>query len=323
MMLALPGSPRLVSLMRLPLLLAVLALSGCKNGVLDPAGPIGAGERVILFDALAIMLAIVIPTMLATVVFAWWFRASNKRAVYRPTWDYSGRLELLVWSIPALVVLFLGGIAWISSHDLDPYKPLATGTKPLEVEVVSLDWKWLFIYPQQNVASVNHLVLPAGVPVHFSLTSASVMNSFFIPRLGSQIYTMAGMTTQLNLMADQPGSFEGLSAQFSGDGFSDMRFSVDATSQEGFAKWVGEAQKGDATLDQASYKTLSAPSSHVAPATYHAVSAGLFDQIISMTASGMPPAAASTAAGAAATASKEAQVNASQMMSDAPPRAGS
>ncbi len=315
MMLALPGTPRLLRLMRRPLLFAVLALSGCKNGVLDPAGPIGAGERVILFDSLAIMLAIVIPTMVATVVFAWWFRASNKRAVYRPSWDYSGQLELLVWSIPALVVLFLGGIAWISSHQLDPYKSLASDAKPLEVEVVSLDWKWLFIYPQQNVASVNHLVVPAGVPVHFRLTSASVMNSFFIPQLGSQIYTMAGMTTQLNLMADQPGRFEGLSAQFSGDGFSDMRFSVDATSQEAFGKWVGDAQKGDATLDQASFKTLSAPSSHVAPATYHMVSAGLFDQIISMTSSGVPP--------AAVTASKEAQVNASQMMSDAPSRAGS
>jgi cytochrome o ubiquinol oxidase subunit 2 len=322
MTIARPGSPRIHRLMRRSLLLATLLLSGCSNGVLDPAGPIGAGERVILFDALAIMLAIVIPTMLATAAFAWWFRASNKRAVYRPTWEYSGRLELLVWSIPALVVLFLGGVAWISSHQLDPYKALPSNGKPLEVEVVSLDWKWLFIYPQQNVASVNHLVLPAGVPVHFRLTSSTVMNSFFIPQLGSQIYAMAGMTTQLNLMADKPGSFAGLSAQFSGDGFSDMHFVVDATSEDGFAKWVGDTRHGDATLDEASFKTLNAPSSNVAPTTYHAVSDGLFEQIVSMSAMGAAPAAASTTASAAASDSKAARVNASQLMSDRPSKAG-
>jgi cytochrome o ubiquinol oxidase subunit 2 len=187
---------------------------------------------------------------------------------------------------------------------------------------VSLDWKWLFIYPQQNVASVNHLVLPAGVPVHFRLTSSTVMNSFFIPQLGSQIYAMAGMTTQLNLMADKPGSFAGLSAQFSGDGFSDMHFVVDATSEDGFAKWVGDTRHGDATLDEASFKTLNAPSSNVAPTTYHAVSDGLFEQIVSMSAMGAAPAAASTTASAAASDSKAARVNASQMMSDRPSKAG-
>lgn len=307
--------------MRRTLLLATLALAGCTSGVLDPAGPIGAGERIILFDALAIMLAIVIPTLLATVAFAWWFRASNKRAVYRPTWEYSGRLELLVWSIPALVVLFLGGIAWISSHDLDPYKALPSASgKPLEVEVVSLDWKWLFIYPDQHVASVNHLVLPAGVPVHFRLTSTSVMNSFFIPQLGSQIYTMAGMTTQLNLMADKPGSFSGLSAQFSGEGFSDMHFMVDATTQDAFDKWISDTRHGDAALDEASFNTLNAPSSNVPPSTYHAVSDGLFEQIIAATSMSPAPAAANSAA---ISASKEAQVNASQMMSDTPSKAGS
>ena len=309
--------------MRLTLLIATLAVAGCKGGVLDPAGPIGAGERIILFDALAIMLAIVIPTMIATVAFAWWFRASNKRAVYRPTWEYSGRLELLVWSIPALVVLFLGGIAWISSHDLDPYKALPSASKPLEVEVVSLDWKWLFIYPEEHVASVNHLVLPAGVPVHFRLTSTSVMNSFFIPQLGSQIYTMAGMTTQLSLMADQPGSFSGLSAQFSGDGFSDMHFMVDATTKDGFAKWVSDTREGEATLDEASFKMLNVPSSNLPPTTYHAVSDGLFEAIIAMSSMSAAPAAANTAASVAISASKEAQVNASQMMSDAPSKAGS
>ena len=148
-------------------LLVPLALEGCHTAVLSPAGPIGAADRAILLDALAIMLAIVVPTILATLAFAWWFRASNTRARYLPTWSYSGRMELIVWSIPALVVFFLGGIAWIGSHLLDPARPLSSGAKPLEIQVVSLDWKWLFIYPEQGVASVNNLVAPAGAPLHF------------------------------------------------------------------------------------------------------------------------------------------------------------
>ena len=176
-------------------------------------------ERLILLDATAIMLGVVVPVILATLVFAWWFRAGNSKATYRPDWAYSGRLEAIVWSIPALVVLFLGGIGWVSSHDLDPGKAIESNAAPLEIQVVSLDWKWLFIYPTQGIASVNRLVVPAGTPIHFRLTSATVMNSFFVPQLGSQIYTMAGMATQLNLLADQPGTYPGLSAQFSGEGF--------------------------------------------------------------------------------------------------------
>ena len=170
------------------------------------------------------MLAIVVPTIAATFAFAWWFRASNTRATYLPDWEYSGRIELIVWAIPLLVIMLLGGVAWIGSHDLDPAKPLASNTPPLEVQVVSLDWKWLFIYPDQHIASVNQLVVPAGTPIHFSLTSASVMNAFFVPQLGSMIYTMNGMTTQLYLQADAPGTFLGLSSHFSGDGFSGHAF---------------------------------------------------------------------------------------------------
>src|SRR4051812_2326242 len=158
------------------------------------------------------MLAIVIPTILATLAFAWWFRESNSRARYLPDWAYSGRIELVVWAIPTLVILFLGGVTWIGSYDLDPARPLSSHVKPLEVQVVSLDWKWLFIYPEQGVAAVNELVVPAGRPVHFSLTSASVMNAFFVPQLGSMIYAMNGMTTQLHLQADRPGDFYGRSS---------------------------------------------------------------------------------------------------------------
>src|SRR3984893_5565643 len=200
-------------------LTAPIVLTACQPAVLDPQAVVGQAEKMILIDSLAIMLAIVVPTIAATFAVAWWFRASNMRARYLPDWVYSGRIELVVWSIPLLVIMLLGGVAWIGSHDLDPAKPLPSNTPPLEVQVVSLDWKWLFIYPGQRVASVNQLVVPADVPIHFSLTSASVMNAFFVPQLGSMIYTMNGMRTQLNLQADAPGTFRGLSAHFSGDGF--------------------------------------------------------------------------------------------------------
>jgi cytochrome o ubiquinol oxidase subunit 2 len=250
-------------------------------GVLDPAGPVGASERIILLDSLAIMLAIVIPAMACTGLFAWWFRASNPRAHYRPQWRYSGRLELLVWSIPALVVLFLGGIAWESSHDLDPAKRLEASTTPVEVQVVSLDWKWLFIYPQLNAASVNRLLVPAGRPIHFQLTSATVMNSFFVPQLGSQIYTMPGMTTELNLLADKPGQFAGISAQFSGDGFSDMRFIVTAVPPSQFDAWLAASHDAP-PLDAAAYAALAAAHSSRSAATYGAVADGLFHDIVEM-----------------------------------------
>src|SRR5207253_4577757 len=170
-----------------------VALGGCSGGVLDPKGPIAASERLILFNSLGIMLAIVIPTILATIAVAFWFRASNSRAAYLPDFEYSGRLEMLVWSIPAMTVLLVGGVAWVGSHDLDPRKPIASTATPVRVQVVSLDWKWLFIYPDQGIASVNQLTIPVGTPVRFELTSSSVMNSFFVPQLGSQIYTMVGM----------------------------------------------------------------------------------------------------------------------------------
>ncbi len=253
------------------------------SGVLDPQGPVAQSERLILLDATAIMLAVVVPVIAATFAFAWWFRAGNSRAQYRPDWAYSGRLELLVWSIPVLVVLFLGGIGWVSSHDLDPAKPLAgADTKPIEIQVVSLDWKWLFIYPDQGVASVNRLVVPAGAPIHFRLTSATVMNSFFVPQLGSQIYTMAGMATQLNLQADRPGTYPGISAQFSGDGFADMKFDVQAMSKADFDQWLAAAQASGPALDADGYAGLARQSKAVAPFTFRSVDPGLFEDIVGM-----------------------------------------
>src|SRR5882757_2525222 len=225
--------------MRYSLLVGVLigaaTLSGCTEGILDPKGPIAVAERQILFNALGIMLAIVIPTILATLGVATWFRAANKQAYYLPDFEYSGRLEVLVWAIPAMTVILVGGVAWVGAHDLDPRKPLASTTKPINVQVVSLDWKWLFIYPDEGIASVNQLTIPVGTPVNFELTSSGVMNSFFVPQLGSQIYSMAGMVTRLELQADHPGTYRGLSAQYSGNGFADMRFTVDALPAEDFA----------------------------------------------------------------------------------------
>jgi len=264
-------------------------LASCREGVLDPQGPIGKAELIILYDATAIMLAVIVPVILLIIGFAWWFRAGNPRARYLPTWAYSGRIEMIVWSIPALVIVFLGGIAWIGAHDLDPPRPLESAARPLEVEVVSLDWKWLFIYPDEGIASVNRLVVPVSTPVHFRLTSASVMNSFFVPQLGSQIYTMAGMTTRLNLLADQPGVYRGLSAQFSGDGFSDMRFDVAAVPSDQFAAWIETAKTQGGTLDTAAYDALVLPSKAVAPTTFARVAPALFETIVADGANANPP----------------------------------
>ena len=262
-------------------LVAAMALGGCSQGVLDPHGPIASAERQILFNSLGIMLAIVIPTIVATLGVAWWFRSSNRRATYLPEFEYSGRLELLVWSIPAMTVLLVGGVAWVGAHDLDPRKPISPTVKPLAVQVVSLDWKWLFIYPEQGIASVNHLTVPVGTPLSFELTSSSVMNSFFVPQLGGQIYTMSGMATRLQLQADHPGSYPGLSANFSGGGFADMRFKVDAVPAAQFAQWVTAARNSGPALDKATYADLAKPSQAVAPFTYRSVASGLFQQILS------------------------------------------
>jgi cytochrome o ubiquinol oxidase subunit 2 len=233
-------------------------------------------------DALGIMLVIVVPTILAILLFAWWFRASNTAATYRPAWAYSGRLEALVWAIPALVILFLGGVAWTGSHELDPARPIASPKPALEIEVVSLDWRWLFIYPGQRIATINRLVIPVGTPVHLRITSASVMNVFFVPRLASQIYAMNGMVTQLNLLASQTGLFPGLSAQFSGDGFADMSFDTVVTTEAGFSSFVAGAHAQRARLDAAGYRRLSQQSHDPRVQLFASVSDGLFDDIASL-----------------------------------------
>jgi cytochrome o ubiquinol oxidase subunit II len=257
-----------------------LLTAGCSRGLFDPVGPVGHAEKMILINSTAIMLAIVIPTMIATIAFAWWFRRGNSKAEYRPNWEYSGAIEMVVWAIPALTIMLLGGITWIGSHDLEPSKPLKSAAQPINVEVVSLDWKWLFIYPDQGVASVNELVVPANTPVSFRLTSATVWNSFFVPQFGTMIYTMPRMTTRLNLQADRPGTYEGISSHFSGDGFPGMTFKAHVVPPQQFAAWAQGARGSQLKLDGRAYAELTKPSSYVPPMTYGAVAPGLFDAIV-------------------------------------------
>jgi cytochrome o ubiquinol oxidase subunit 2 len=264
--------------------LGLAALAGCRDGVLDPQGPIAFAELQILADSTAIMLAIVVPTILATLGVAFWFRASNRRARYLPDFEHSSRLELLVWAIPILTVLLVGSVAWVASHDLDPQKSIESTARPVRVQVISLDWKWLFIYPDEGIATVNQLTIPVGRAVSFELTGDGVMNSFFVPQLGSQMYTMAGMVTTLNLRADRAGTYQGLSAEFSGDGFADMRFTVDAVSDGEYAKWIADAHTAGPLLDTATYTELAKPSKAVTPITYGTVASNFFDNVVRATA---------------------------------------
>lgn len=271
-----------------------LSFAALHSGVLDPQGPVAASQRLILFNATVIMAAVIVPVILLTVAVAWWFRAGNRRARRRPDWAYSGPLEVVVWSVPLLVILFLGGIAWIGSHELDPRRPLPSAQAPLDVEVVSLDWKWLFILPQAGVASVNHLVVPAGRPLRLHLTSTTVMNSFLVPQLGGQIYTMAGMTTELNLQADRVGVYPGLSAQFSGDGFSDMRFEVEALSAPDFAAWLATTAAEGAVLDADALRALERPGT-TGQARYRVAVPGLFETLVRRPGQGAMPGMAQAA----------------------------
>src|SRR6266436_6899370 len=271
-------------LLRWPVVCPAALLASCHQaGILDPQGPIASAERLLLINSTAIMLVVVVPVILATLGFAWWYRASNTRASRGPDRAYEGRIEFVVWSIPTLIVILLGGVNWIGSHQLDPRTPIPANAEPLRVDVVALDWKWLFIYPEQGIAAVNQLVIPAGTPVEFRLTSATVMNSFFVPQLGSQIYAMGGMTTHLHLLADKPGESPGFSANFSGDGFSWMRFVVKSVPAGDFNAWLEQARGTGSGLDDAGYAELAKPSQDVPPTIYRSVNPKLFERILDQT----------------------------------------
>jgi cytochrome o ubiquinol oxidase subunit II len=261
-------------------------LGGCQIALLDPAGPIGAEEKSIIVLATCLMLIVVIPVIAMTLIFAWRYRASNERAAFTPNWSHSNAIELAIWVVPCLIIIVLGIVTWTSSHKLDPYRQIAAAAKPIDVEVVSLDWKWLFIYPDLKIASVNELAFPVGTPVHFKLTSASVMNSFFIPRLGSQIYTMPGMQTQLSLLAEQPGHYIGISANYSGAGFSDMQFNARAMMPADFVKWVDAVRGAPQNLTMTAYRQLAVPSEKVPVAYYGSVGPTLYHDVLNKCADG-------------------------------------
>ncbi|WP_454763463.1 ubiquinol oxidase subunit II [Cupriavidus campinensis] len=260
--------------------LGLLLLAGCNMTLLDPKGQVGVDIKGIILIATWLMLLVVVPVIVLTLAFAWKYRASNKSATYTPDWSHSTKIEVVVWLIPCIIIVVLGYITWKSSHDLDPYKPLESNVKPITVEAVALNWKWLFIYPELKIATVNQLALPVNTPVNFKITSDSIMNSFFIPQLGSMVYAMAGMETKLHLIANEAGTYDGMSANYSGGGFSGMKFKAVAMSNFEFDAWVAKVRTSERQLAAADYKVLAKPSEAEPVAFYGKVEDGLYTGIL-------------------------------------------
>jgi len=264
----------------LPLVGAIFT-AGCSDMVLlHPKGPIGETERYVILVAFALMLLVVIPVIIMVFWFPWKYRAANTKADYAPKWNFSAKIESVIWLIPLVIVTSLAVLVWSTTYHLDPYKPIASEAKPLRIEAVSLDWKWLFIYPDQNIAVVNQLVFPANVPLHFTITSDTVMTAFFIPQLGSQIYAMPGMQTQLHLLANEPGTFTGQNQQLSGEGYAYMHFQAMAVSPDEFNTWVDTSRTSPDKLDLQRYLKLAEPTNGYPVTTYSAVSPELFRYIL-------------------------------------------
>lgn len=248
--------------------------------VLDPQGEIADKERNLIIFASLLSLLVVIPVFVMTFVIAWRYREGNHRARYTPDWDHSRLAESIWWGIPLALILVLSVVTWKSSHDLDPFKPLSSTTKPLNVQVIALQYKWLFIYPEQHIASVNWLQLPEDTPINFSITADAPMNSFWIPKLGGQIYAMNGMSTKLHLMADAPGDYEGSSANISGEGFADMHFTARVTAGNDFREWINQMKQAPEQLNLEAYLKLAEPSTPRQPQAYSWSEAGLYDWVV-------------------------------------------
>ncbi len=262
-------------------LCALAVLAGCSDiPLLEPKGPIGAAELSIISVATVLMLIVVIPVTVMALWFALRYKASDPKGDYAPKWSHSRKIDLIVWLVPSVIVTALGILSWKETHRLDPFKPIDSAARQINIEVVSLDWKWLFIYPDLNIATVNQLVFPANVPVSFRITSDSVMTSFFIPQLGSQIYAMSGMQSRLHLLADKPGIYFGQNQQFSGRGYSDMNFNVSVTSPKQFDAWVQKARQSPDKLDRTRFNELSKPSIGFPVTSFSWVEDDLFDDIM-------------------------------------------
>jgi cytochrome o ubiquinol oxidase subunit 2 len=274
---------------RLFLASATLALSGCDLLVLSPPGDIAAQQGRLVIDSTLLMLLIIVPVIALTGLFAWRYRASNRDATYKPDWDHSTQLELIIWAAPLMIIIALGAITWITTHTLDPYRPLdriakdrpiPEGTKPLVIEVVALDWKWLFFYPEQNIATINEIAAPVDRPIHFKITASNVMNSFYIPALAGQIYAMPGMETQLHAVMNKAGDYEGFSANYSGEGFSHMRFRFHGLSDGDFDNWVRKTRASGDKLDGVDYLQLEKPSEREPVRYFASVEADLYKKIL-------------------------------------------
>jgi cytochrome o ubiquinol oxidase subunit 2 len=268
-----------------------LFLSGCDWVVLNPSGDVAVQQSHLIGISTLLMLLIIAPVLVLTLWFAWRYRKAHPRSAedYAPDWDHSLSLELVIWAAPLLIIIVLGAVTWISTHLLDPYRPLsridegrpvAPTTRPLVVEAVALDWKWLFIYPEQGVASLNEMAAPVDTPIEFHITSESVLNSFYIPALAGQIYAMPGMQAPLHAVINKAGDYEGLSANYSGAGFSGMHFTFHATDWQGFDHWVQQARDTGGTLDRAGYQALATPGPRGPVQRFGAVEGGLFDAVV-------------------------------------------
>lgn len=261
--------------------LATWYLQDRNVAVLQPAGAVGQKERNLIDLAMVLSVIVVVPVFMLAIFIAWRYRETNPRPKkYQPEWDRSRLYEGIWWGIPAVIITILSVVTWVSSHQLDPYRTLDSSKPPLRVQVVSLDWKWLFIYPDQHMASINELYVPVGQPVSFDITSDSVMNSFWIPSLGSQIYAMPGMSTKLHLIADKAGTYYGSPANITGRGYAGMVFTVHATTATAFAKWVSNAQASNRNLTQARYATLAKPSTNNKVMYFSPVQDDLYDGIV-------------------------------------------
>jgi cytochrome o ubiquinol oxidase subunit 2 len=270
---------------------AVMLLGACNAVVLDPSGDVAMQQRDLLIASTLLMLLIIVPVMVLTAVVAWRYRESNTEATYLPDWDHSTALELVIWSAPLLIIIALGAITWLGSHTLDPYRPIArldnsrpldAKAQPLEVDVVAMDWKWLFFYPQYGIATINQLALPVDRPVDFKITSTSMMNSFFVPALAGQVYAMPGMETQLHAVINKPGKFTGFSANYSGEGFAGMHFNAYGFAPDQFDRWVNDVRGSQLQLTNANYLKLAAPSENVPPMGFASFAPGLFQRILNL-----------------------------------------
>jgi cytochrome o ubiquinol oxidase subunit 2 len=262
------------------LLVSGIYLSRLNIAVLQPAGPVGQKEKNLIVFAVLLSLIVIIPVYVMLIGFAWKYRASNKSAKYSPNLNGSRLLESIWWGVPLILIIILGAVTWRSSHDLDPFRPLSSSRPPITIQVVALDWRWLFIYPQQKVATINYFKMPVNQPVTFQITSDAPMNSFWIPQLGGQIYAMSGMATHLNLLASRAGDFKGVSANISGEGFADMHFMALAVDSDQFTAWMKHLQAGGQNLDLKEYNKLAMPTRDTSLKSFGQAQPGLFDQII-------------------------------------------